>query len=108
MVQFVRRYVRLSCGPADQLVVLRSYARSLRIVELSVILGVLLFSSQMVLAQFSQQGPKLVGTGATGVTGQGVSVSLSSDGNTAIVGGDLDDSLAGAAWVYTRSGGVWT
>ena len=37
-----------------------------------------------------------------------VSVSLSADGNTAIVGGLSDNGGAGAAWVYTRSGGVWT
>jgi len=57
---------------------------------------------------WAQQGSKLVGTGAVGNAGQGLSVSLSSDGNTAIVGGYLDNSHAGAAWVWTRSGGVWT
>jgi len=57
---------------------------------------------------WSQQGVKLVGTGAEGVEAeQGSSVALSSDGNTAIVGGD-GDSLVGEAVVYTRSGGVWT
>ncbi|MBW8050033.1 MAG: hypothetical protein FVQ77_06780 [Cytophagales bacterium] len=55
----------------------------------------------------SQQGSKLVGTGAVGVASQGLSVSISSDGNTAIVGGYADNSTAGAAWVYTRTGGVW-
>jgi hypothetical protein len=36
-------------------------------------------------------------------------VSLSStDGNTAIVGGNGDDGNKGAAWIYTRSGSVWT
>jgi hypothetical protein len=111
-------------------------------------------------AQFTQQGPKLVGNGAigdalqggdvalsadgntaivggisddngsrrrmgvqalgrgmepaseTGAIGsfvlQGNSVSLSSDGNTAIVGGPGGKRAAGAAWVYTRSGGVWS
>jgi len=69
-------------------------------------------------AQFSQQGPKLVGTGAVGTPQQGISVSLSADGNTAIVGGDFDNSVplpfpsgvtgTGAAWVWTRSGGVWS
>jgi hypothetical protein len=61
------------------------------------------------LAQFSQQGPKLVGTGAVGNAYQGGSVSLSADGNTAIVGGfgDNDNNYAGAAWVWTRSGGIW-
>ncbi len=38
---------------------------------------------------------------------QGFSVALSSDGNTAIVGGFADSSSAGAAWVFTRTGGVW-
>ena len=57
--------------------------------------------------EFSQQS-KLVGMGASGDALQGRSVSLSSDGNTAIVGGDADNGNNGAAWVYTRSGGVWT
>jgi hypothetical protein len=59
-------------------------------------------------AQFSQQGPKLVASDAIGNAEQGASVSLSADGNTAIVGGPDDNNLAGAAWVYTRSGGVWS
>jgi hypothetical protein len=57
---------------------------------------------------WNQQGPKLVGTGAVGNAGQGYSVSLSADGNTAMVGGDADNGGAGAVWVWTRSGGVWT
>ena len=131
---------------------------------LVLISAALLFSSQLALAQFTQQGPKLVGTGAVGaaeqgfsvalsadgntaivgglgdngvapgrrgsspaaaVSGpsraaswsaparleaarQGISVALSADGNTAIVGGPGDNANAGAAWVFTRSGGVWT
>ena len=68
-------------------------------------------------AQSSQQRPKLVGTGAVGSTNQGMSVALSADGNTAMVGGpgpnnaDRDRSPfagpAGAAWVFTRSSGGW-
>jgi hypothetical protein len=42
-------------------------------------------------AQFAEQGPKLVGTGAVGFAHQGYSVSLSGDGNTAIVGGPSDN-----------------
>jgi len=57
---------------------------------------------------WTQQGSKLVGTGAVGGANQGSSASLSSDGNTAIVGGSGDNSYKGAAWVWTRSGGVWT
>jgi len=68
-------------------------------------------------AVLAQQGSKLVGTGAAngqyGVSGwygasQGQSVALSADGNTAIVGGSSDNDGVGAAWVYTRSGGLWT
>ena len=66
-------------------------------------------------AQVTQQGPKLVGTGAVGPAEQGRSVSLSGYGTTAIVGGPGDGPHggptgdgSGAAWVYTRSGGVWT
>ena len=57
---------------------------------------------------WTQEGSKLVGTGAVGVASQGYSVALSADGNTALVGGYTDDGEAGAAWVFTRSGGVWT
>jgi peptidoglycan hydrolase-like protein with peptidoglycan-binding domain len=59
---------------------------------------------------WKQQGEKLVGTGAVrrnAIVGQGISVSLSADGSTALVGGDGDDPF-GAAWVFTRSGEVWT
>jgi len=57
---------------------------------------------------WSQQGDKLVGTGASGSSAkQGFSVALSGDGSTAIVGG-FGDGTAGAAWVFTRSGGVWS
>jgi uncharacterized protein (TIGR03437 family) len=59
-------------------------------------------------AQFVQQGGKLLGTGEVGNAELGNSVAVSSDGNTAIVGGPGDNGNAGAAWVYTRSGGVWT
>ena len=51
---------------------------------------------------WTQQGGKLVGSGAVGRTGQGVSVGLSGDGNTAIVGGVYDNSTTGAAWVFVQ------
>jgi hypothetical protein len=58
---------------------------------------------------WSQQGPKLVGTDIIGPFQlQGISVSLSSDGNSAVIGGFADDNNMGAAWVFTRSDGVWT
>ena len=55
-----------------------------------------------------QQGLKLVGTGATGSAAQGQSVAISADGNTAIVGGPNDNSNAGGAWIFKRSGSTWT
>jgi hypothetical protein len=59
---------------------------------------------------WSQQA-KLVGTDAIGSVGgpqQRFSVSLSDDGNTAIVGGPFDNNQIGVAWVFTRSTGVWS
>jgi hypothetical protein len=53
------------------------------------------------------QGQVLVGTGAVLGANQGQSVAISADGNTAIVGGPDDNSEAGAAWVYVRSGNTW-
>jgi hypothetical protein len=86
-----------------------SHGRSSRLFGASVLISAaLLFPSQLALAQFTQQGPKLVGTGVVGNVAEGQSVALSADGNTAIVGGYCDNACTGAAWVYTRSGGVWT
>jgi len=57
---------------------------------------------------WTQQGSKLVGTGGSPVSGQGFSVSLSSDGNTLAVGGPDDISYVGGTWVFTRNGTSWT
>ncbi len=58
---------------------------------------------------WTQQGTKLVGTGAIGNNiFQGASVAISSDGNTAFEGGTGDNNNLGAVWVFTRSGNVWT
>jgi hypothetical protein len=55
-----------------------------------------------------RQQAKLVGTGVIGQFAlQGFSVSLSGDGNTAVLGGFADNNNVGAAWVFTRSNGVW-
>ncbi|HUK13835.1 MAG TPA: PKD domain-containing protein, partial [Thermoanaerobaculaceae bacterium] len=59
-------------------------------------------------AQFVQQGGKLVGSGATDPAWQGGAVAVSSDGNTAIVGGYLDNQSAGGAWIFGRTAGVWS
>jgi hypothetical protein len=57
---------------------------------------------------WSQQGSKLVGTGATGAAKQGTSVAISADGNTAVLGGPTDNMGAGAVWVFTRTGSSWS
>ena len=75
---------------------------------------------------WTQQGPKLVGSGYVRGTvfygpanlpvDQGASVALSADGNTAVIGGPYDNALSGgfalpsggAIWVFTRTGGVWS
>jgi FG-GAP repeat len=59
-------------------------------------------------SEWSQQGGKLTGAGESGSGEFGWSVALSADGNTALVGGPEDNSKAGAAWVFTRTGNVWS
>jgi hypothetical protein len=72
------------------------------------VFGTLVCAARPAAAQFTQQGPKLVGTGAVGAGEQGFGVALSADGNVAIVGGPGDNSEAGAAWAFSQNGGVWT
>jgi hypothetical protein len=52
---------------------------------------------------WSQQGAKLVGSGAVALSSQGASVALSGDGNTAIIGGPFDNYGVGATWVYSTA-----
>jgi uncharacterized protein YdbL (DUF1318 family) len=78
-----------------------SVARQLWTALWVLLYAVVPLSSQVALAQFTQQGPKLVGTGAVGQSAQGFSVALSADGSTAILGGIEDNSYSGAAWVYS-------
>jgi hypothetical protein len=59
-------------------------------------------------SSWKQQGAKLTGGGETGKGELGRSVALSSDGNTALIGGPGDNASVGAAWVFTRSGSTWT
>jgi uncharacterized protein (TIGR03437 family) len=71
---------------------------------------------------WSQQGGKLIASDSFSrqpcgcVVEQGTSVSLSADGNTALIGGPYDNNFPyiqqhtgaiGAAWVFTRLGTVW-
>ncbi|HEV7572939.1 MAG TPA: DUF11 domain-containing protein [Thermoanaerobaculia bacterium] len=82
-----------------------------RPIALTVFVGATLLHAYAALAQFTQQGPKLVGNDYVGQPLQGTSVSLSADGNTALIGGSHDrpqSNTGGAVWVWTRSAGVWT
>ncbi len=55
-----------------------------------------------------QQGEKLVAADELGEHASlGISLALSADGATALVGGSGDGSGTGAAWVFTRSDGEW-
>lgn len=56
---------------------------------------------------WSQQGAKLVGTGAQRFAWQGNAVALSGDGNTAIIGGP-GGSEHGGSWIFTRLQDKWT
>jgi hypothetical protein len=59
---------------------------------------------------WAQQGPKfaIYANGPEiGPYKLGWSVALSSDGNTALVGAPYEGLNTGAAWVFTRSAGVW-
>lgn len=55
---------------------------------------------------YTQQGNKLVGTGNTGSSLQGFSVSLW--GDSVAIGAPGDNSNMGAVWVFTRSAGTWS
>ena len=59
-------------------------------------------------AQYAQQAGPLYGTGASGSPMQGNAVAVSADGNTMVVGGDVDNSYRGAVWIFTRAGTVWS
>jgi RHS repeat-associated protein len=63
--------------------------------------------------KWSQQGPMLTGGEEVGDGEFGASVALSYEGNTALIGGPADNReghpvSVGAAWVFTRSEGIWS
>jgi hypothetical protein len=75
------------------------------------------FGSAWVFARadsgWAQQGEKLVPRDEVGLPDGrggrfGLCVALSADGNTALIGGWWEDYGRGAAWVFVRSGSVWT
>jgi hypothetical protein len=58
---------------------------------------------------WSQDGPKLRGTGEVGDGAEGQSVAISADARMAVLGAPRDNNLTGAAWVFARTagGGGW-
>jgi len=58
--------------------------------------------------EYQQLGAKKTPTGAVETPQFGAAVALSSDGNTALIGGPSDHEELGAAWVFTRSGFTWS
>jgi hypothetical protein len=60
-------------------------------------------------AEWTQQGPPLIGGEEEGVEGHlGRALALSADGDTALVGAPRNRSNRGGVWVFTRSGSEWT
>jgi Pectate lyase superfamily protein len=75
-----------------------SHLRSSRLFGTSVLISaVLLFSLQLALGQITQQGSKLVGTGAIGNAQRGTSVALSGDGSNTPTG-SIIPSVRNFAW----------
>jgi hypothetical protein len=56
---------------------------------------------------WSEQGEPLKGTDISSGPLFGDAVSLSEDGNTALIGGPADNVSFGAAWAFLRSGSEW-
>lgn len=64
-------------------------------------------SSQVtVVPTWTLQGGKFTGSDLTGASRLGVSIAV--DGDTLVAGGPYDNTSVGAAWVFTRTAGVWT
>lgn len=57
---------------------------------------------------WTQQSPKLVGSGSIGDANQGYDVDLSDDGQTLAVGGPSDNSEIGAVWMFNYSCSSWS
>src|SRR5260221_10589569 len=79
-----------------------------RATAILVFIALFFTTHQCAEAQFGQQGSKLVGLGATAIPLLGNSIFISADSSTAIAGGYNDSNEAGAAWVFIRTGSVWT
>ena len=65
------------------------------------------FTREKEKTTWTQQGPKLTGSGETGAGGFGNSVAVSAEGQYALVGGPRDHGAVGGAWVFLRTGTTW-
>jgi sugar lactone lactonase YvrE len=61
-------------------------------------------------SSWSPQGDKVVPSSVNSAMGSyfGRGLSLTGDGNTAVISAPSDNSGQGGFWIFTRSGGVWT
>jgi len=58
-------------------------------------------------SSWAQQGPELRGSGESADPYGYFSVALSADGSQALIGSPKENGLAGAAWLFARSGEGW-
>jgi hypothetical protein len=94
----------VASNPVTARLWLISHIGSWRIFKASVLAAAtLLLSWQLALAQFTQQGPKLVGTGAVGLAGQGYSVALSTQSLAGLLMAQTSE-LCGSTPVATAGG----
>jgi Divergent InlB B-repeat domain/FG-GAP repeat len=84
--------------------------RAFRLCLGALVWAALLCLTPPAMADFTQANvPKLIASDPVGSAGrQGFSVAVSADGDIAIIGVPFDNSGAGAAWIFTRSGETWT
>ncbi|SPF34076.1 hypothetical protein SBA4_1420011 [Candidatus Sulfopaludibacter sp. SbA4] len=57
---------------------------------------------------WTQFGNKLTGSDVAAPSQFGETVAISQDGYTAVIGANIDNNFAGAAWIFVLSNGVWT
>ena len=84
--------------------------RTLRLCLLALMWAALLCLTPPAMADFTQASiSKLSASDLVGSAGkQGFAVAVSANGSIAIIGAPFDNGGAGAAWVFTLSGGTWT
>jgi hypothetical protein len=72
------------------------------------ILLMALLAAMISAASWTQQGGKMTATGLGTSFGLGYGVSLSADGNTAVVGASDANSESGGIFIFIRTGTTWT